>query len=51
VPAIAVCAVLANAESFEDIALYGRSKRARLDRFLELPKASPRTTSSAACSR
>ena len=25
--AIAVCAVLAHAESFEDIALYGRSKR------------------------
>ena len=34
--AIAVCAVLANAESFEDIALYGRSKRAWLSRFLEL---------------
>ena len=35
--AIAVCAVLAGAESFEDIALYGRSKRAWLSRFLELP--------------
>ena len=39
--AIAVCAVLANAESFEDIALYGRSKRAWLGRFLELPNGIP----------
>ena len=39
--AIAVCAVLANAESFEDIALYGRSKRAWLSRFLELPGGIP----------
>ena len=39
--AIAVCAVLANAESFEDIALYGRSKRAWLDRFLELANGIP----------
>ena len=35
--AIAVCAVLVGAESFEDIALYGRSKRAWLAQFLELP--------------
>ena len=33
---IAVCAVLAEAESFEDIALYGRCKRDWLQRFLEL---------------
>ena len=39
--AIAVCAVLAGAESFEDIALYGRSKRAWLSRFLELPNGVP----------
>ena len=39
--AIAVCAVLAHAESFEDIALYGRSKRAWLGRFLELPGGIP----------
>ena len=39
--AIAVCAVLAGAESFEDIALYGRSKRAWLSRFLELPNGIP----------
>ena len=39
--AIAVCAVLAHAESFEDIALYGRSKRAWLGRFLELPWGIP----------
>ena len=39
--AIAVCAVLAGAESFEDIALYGRSKRAWLERFLELPNGIP----------
>ena len=41
VRAIAVCAVLAHAESFEDIALYGRSKRAWLGRFLELPGGIP----------
>ena len=34
--AIAVCAVIACAESWEDIALYGRSKRAWLETFLEL---------------
>ena len=39
--AIAVCAVLANAESFEDITLYGRSKRSWLGRFLELPGGIP----------
>ena len=39
--AIAVCAVRAGAESFEDIALYGRSKRAWLARFLELPNGIP----------
>ena len=39
--AIAVCAVLAHAESFEDIALYGRSKRGWLKHFLELPNGIP----------
>ena len=39
--AIAVCAVLAHAESFEDIALYGRSKRAWLGRSLDLPGGIP----------
>ena len=39
--AIAVCAVLAHAESFEDTALYGRSKRAWLGRFLDLPGGIP----------
>ena len=39
--AIAVCAVIACAESWEDIALYGRSKRAWLETFLELPNGIP----------
>ena len=34
---IAVCAVIACAESWEDIALYGRSKLAWLRQFLALP--------------
>ena len=38
---IAVCAVLGEAESFEDIALYGRCKRDWLGRFLELPGGIP----------
>src|SRR5690349_21897304 len=38
---IAVCAVIACAESWEDIALYGRSKRAWLSTFLELPNGIP----------
>jgi DDE_Tnp_1-associated/Transposase DDE domain len=38
---IAVCAVLAEAASFEDIALYGRCKRLWLGRFLELPNGIP----------
>ena len=38
---IAVCAVLGEAESFEDIALYGRCKRAWLQGFLELPNGIP----------
>jgi hypothetical protein len=33
---IAVCAVLGEAESFEDIALYGRCKQEWLQRLLEL---------------
>jgi predicted transposase YbfD/YdcC len=38
---IAVCAVIACAESWEDIALYGRSKQAWLCRFLDLPNGIP----------
>src|ERR687896_669765 len=38
---IAVCAVIGEAESFEDIALYGRCKRDWLQRFLELPNGIP----------
>ena len=39
--AIAVCAVIACAESCEDIELYGRSKQAWLETFLELPNGIP----------
>src|SRR3954462_8232958 len=39
--AIAVCAVVAFAESWEDIELYGRSKRAWLEAFLALPNGIP----------
>jgi predicted transposase YbfD/YdcC len=38
---IAVCAVIGEAESFEDIALYGRCKRGWLEQFLELPGGIP----------
>ena len=38
---IAVCAVVAEAETFEDIALYGRCKEGWLQRFLELPGGIP----------
>jgi predicted transposase YbfD/YdcC len=38
---IAVCAVLGEAESFEDIALYGRCKESWLRRFLDLPNGIP----------
>src|SRR3954465_11120020 len=38
---IAVCAVLGEAETFEDIALYGRCKRAWLEQFLALPNGIP----------
>src|SRR3712207_7283716 len=38
---IAVCAVLAEAESFADIALYGRCKHQWLKRFLALPNGIP----------
>jgi predicted transposase YbfD/YdcC len=38
---IAVCAVIGEAESFEDIALYGRCKRDWLEGFLELPGGIP----------
>lgn len=38
---IAVCAVIAQAESFEDIALYGRCKQAWLGQFLDLPNGIP----------
>ena len=39
--AITVCAVLAHAETFEDIELYGRHKEKWLRRFLELPNGIP----------
>ena len=39
--AIAVCAVLGHAESFEDLADYGRCKHAWLERFLALPNGIP----------
>src|SRR5438270_11590985 len=39
--AIAVCAVVACAESWEDIELYGRSKRPWLATFLVLPNGIP----------
>jgi len=39
--AIAVCAVIACAESWDDIALYGRSKLVWLRTFLELPNGIP----------
>lgn len=35
--AITVCAMLAHAETFEDIALYGKHKEKWLRQFLELP--------------
>ncbi len=38
---IAVCAVIACADSWDDIALYGRSKLAWLKTFLELPNGIP----------
>ena len=38
---IAVCAVISEAESFEDIALYGRCKEGWLRGFLELPNGIP----------
>src|SRR3954463_5155221 len=38
---IAVCAVLGEAESFEDVALYGRCKREWLERFLALANGIP----------
>jgi len=38
---IAVCAVVAEAETFEDIALYGRCKLAWLGTFLDLPNGIP----------
>jgi len=38
---IAVCAVIACAESWDDIALYGRSKLAWLRTFLDLPNGTP----------
>ncbi len=39
--AIAVCAVIAGAESWEDIALFGCSKQAWLETFLALPNGIP----------
>lgn len=37
----AICAVIARAESWEDIALYGRSKLPWLRQFLALPNGIP----------
>ena len=42
---IAVCAVIACAESWDDIALYGRSKLARLRAFLKLANSPERERS------
>ena len=47
---IAVCAVIACAESWEDIALYGRSKQTWLATFWPCRMASPPTTPSGGCS-
>jgi predicted transposase YbfD/YdcC len=38
---IALCAVISGADTFEDIALYGRSKKAWLETFLALPHGIP----------
>lgn len=38
---IAVCAVIAGSESWEDIALYGKSKPVWLKRFLVLERGTP----------
>ena len=46
---IAVCAVIGEAESFEDIALYGRCKRDWLAASSSCRAAFPRTTPSAGC--
>ena len=46
---IAVCAVIGEAESFEDIALYGRCKQAWLGPSWSCRAAFPRTTPSAGC--
>ena len=48
---VAVCAVIACAESWDDIALYGRSKLVWLRTFLELANGVPSTTPFGACSR
>jgi hypothetical protein len=46
---IADCAVIAEAETFEDIALYSRCKQEGLKGILDLPPASRLTTPFAAC--
>lgn len=38
---IAICAVIAGADTWEDIALYGREKRDWLRTFLDLPHGTP----------
>ena len=43
---IAVCAVIACAESWDDIALYGRNKLPWLKAFLDLPHGISRTARS-----
>lgn len=47
---IAVCAVIAGAESWEDIALYGRSKIDGLGTCLALPHGIPAMTPFGGCS-
>src|SRR3954463_15056019 len=47
---IAVCAVIACAESWDDIALYGRSKLGWLRTFVDLPNGIPSHDTFRACS-
>jgi DDE_Tnp_1-associated len=47
---IAVCAVIAGADSFEEIERFGQAKRDWLAGFWTCPTASPATTRSTGCS-
>jgi hypothetical protein len=44
--AIALCAVIAGAQDWQEVETFGRKRRARLERFLSLPNGVPRTTPS-----